>query len=178
LEVGGGGRCERDALRDGDVALGASPHREAALLEVCEGVAAAGVGDGLRIGVRTVKDDEPGARDGAAGLGRKVLGVWAEIHQRRWEISGDSAALDTAVNAYQKAFSLIIKIKVELHAHTADDSVDVIPHTTNDLIDRAAALGYDAVAITLHDRQLDLGPWLSYAANRRIVLIPGHRAHN
>jgi predicted metal-dependent phosphoesterase TrpH len=64
-------------------------------------------------------------------------------------------------------------LKVELHAHTADDPVDVIPHTTTDLIDRAAALGYDAVAITLHDRQLDFEPWRSYAADRRIVLIPG-----
>ncbi|HXI27402.1 MAG TPA: hypothetical protein VNG89_03245, partial [Vicinamibacterales bacterium] len=64
-------------------------------------------------------------------------------------------------------------LKVELHAHTADDPVDAIPHSTNDLIDRAAALGYDAVAVTLHDRQLDLGPWVSYAADRGIVLIPG-----
>ena len=64
-------------------------------------------------------------------------------------------------------------LKVELHAHTADDPVDAIPHSTNDLIDRAAVLGYDAVAVTLHDRQLDLGPWVSYAADRGIVLIPG-----
>jgi predicted metal-dependent phosphoesterase TrpH len=64
-------------------------------------------------------------------------------------------------------------LKVELHTHTADDPVDVIPHSTTDLIDRAAALGYDAVAVTLHDRQLDLTPWLSYGADRSIVLIPG-----
>jgi predicted metal-dependent phosphoesterase TrpH len=41
------------------------------------------------------------------------------------------------------------------------------------LIDRAAALGYDAMAVTLHDRQLDLRPFESYALQRRIVLIPG-----
>jgi predicted metal-dependent phosphoesterase TrpH len=64
-------------------------------------------------------------------------------------------------------------LKVELHAHTADDPVDRIPHTTIELIDRAAALGYDALAITLHERQLDLGRLTPYAADRGLVLIPG-----
>lgn len=64
-------------------------------------------------------------------------------------------------------------LKVELHTHTADDPIDAIPHTTFELIDRAAALGYDAVAITLHERQLDLRRFAPYAAERRIVLIPG-----
>jgi predicted metal-dependent phosphoesterase TrpH len=64
-------------------------------------------------------------------------------------------------------------LKVELHTHTADDPVDRIPHTTLELIDRAASLGYDALAITLHDRQLDLDRFTPYAAERGIVLIPG-----
>jgi predicted metal-dependent phosphoesterase TrpH len=64
-------------------------------------------------------------------------------------------------------------LKVELHSHTADDPRDRIPHSTRELIDRAADLGYDALAITLHDRQLDLRPWLAQAERRRIVLIPG-----
>jgi predicted metal-dependent phosphoesterase TrpH len=64
-------------------------------------------------------------------------------------------------------------LKVELHTHTADDPSDAIPYTTFQLIDRAAALGYDALAITLHDHQLDLRPFLRYAADRGIVLIPG-----
>jgi predicted metal-dependent phosphoesterase TrpH len=64
-------------------------------------------------------------------------------------------------------------LKVELHTHTADDPVDHIPHTSIELIDRAAALGYHALAITLHDRQLDLGPLKPYAAERGLVLIPG-----
>jgi predicted metal-dependent phosphoesterase TrpH len=64
-------------------------------------------------------------------------------------------------------------LKVELHAHTADDPIDRIPYSTYDLIDRAAALGYDALAITLHDRQLDLRPYEEYAGERRLVLIPG-----
>jgi predicted metal-dependent phosphoesterase TrpH len=64
-------------------------------------------------------------------------------------------------------------VKVELHSHTADDPLDRIPYTSQQLIDRAAALGYDALAITLHDRQLDIRPLESYAAARGIVLIPG-----
>jgi predicted metal-dependent phosphoesterase TrpH len=64
-------------------------------------------------------------------------------------------------------------LKVELHTHTADDPVDPIPHTTIELIDRAAALGYDALAITLHERQLDLGPFAPYATDRGLALIPG-----
>jgi predicted metal-dependent phosphoesterase TrpH len=64
-------------------------------------------------------------------------------------------------------------LKVELHAHTADDPVDRIPYTTLDLIDRASALGYQALAITLHEKQLDLARFAPYAADRGVVLIPG-----
>jgi predicted metal-dependent phosphoesterase TrpH len=64
-------------------------------------------------------------------------------------------------------------LKVELHTHTSDDPSDRIPHSTGELIDRAAAFGYDAVAITLHDRQLDLSPWQQHARDRGVVLIPG-----
>ena len=64
-------------------------------------------------------------------------------------------------------------LKVELHTHTSDDPEDRIAHSTWALIDRAAALRYDALAVTLHDRQLDLAPFASYAAERGITLIPG-----
>ena len=64
-------------------------------------------------------------------------------------------------------------LKVELHSHTADDPLDPIPYSTRDLIDRAAVLGYDALAITLHDRQLDVRPLEAYAADRGLILIPG-----
>lgn len=64
-------------------------------------------------------------------------------------------------------------LKVELHAHTADDPVDRIPHTAHELIDRAAALGYQALAITLHEKQADIAPLQPYAAERGVVLIPG-----
>ena len=64
-------------------------------------------------------------------------------------------------------------LKVELHTHTADDPVDRIPHTSEALIDRAAVLGYRALAITLHDHQLDLRGLEPYARDRGIVLISG-----
>jgi hypothetical protein len=64
-------------------------------------------------------------------------------------------------------------LKVDLHAHTADDPVDYIPHTTTALIDHAANLGFDAIAVTLHDRQLDVREYREYARERGVVLIPG-----
>jgi len=64
-------------------------------------------------------------------------------------------------------------LKVELHSHTADDPRDVVPYSASALVDRAAALGYHALAITLHDKQLDVEPFRSDASARRIVLIPG-----
>jgi predicted metal-dependent phosphoesterase TrpH len=64
-------------------------------------------------------------------------------------------------------------LKVELHTHTADDPIDRIPHTAPELIDRASALGYGALAITLHRRQLDISLLKEYAEQRGIVLISG-----
>ena len=51
--------------------------------------------------------------------------------------------------------------------------MDLIPHTTAELIARAAATGYHALAITLHDRQLDPAPYRSFARERGVTLIPG-----
>lgn len=64
-------------------------------------------------------------------------------------------------------------IKVELHTHTADDPADLIPHTTRELVDRASALGFGALAVTLHDRQLDVAPLDDYARSRGVLLIRG-----
>lgn len=64
-------------------------------------------------------------------------------------------------------------LKIELHAHTADDETDWIPHTTRELIAHAAIHGYQGLAITLHDRQLDVAPFEAFARDRGLVLIPG-----
>ena len=64
-------------------------------------------------------------------------------------------------------------LKVDLHIHTSDDPKDRIPYSTRDAIDHARRLGYHAISITLHDRQLELELFANYAAARGIVLIPG-----
>jgi predicted metal-dependent phosphoesterase TrpH len=64
-------------------------------------------------------------------------------------------------------------LKVDLHAHTDEDPADHIAHSTRDLIDRAAVLGFDALAITLHDRYFDPAPHAAHAAMRRLVLLSG-----
>ena len=64
-------------------------------------------------------------------------------------------------------------LKIELHSHTSDDPTDLIPYDTFELIDRAATHGYQALAITLHDRQLDPAPFAGAARERAITLIPG-----
>jgi predicted metal-dependent phosphoesterase TrpH len=64
-------------------------------------------------------------------------------------------------------------LKLELHSHTDEDPQDLIPYTAQALIDRAADLGYHALAITLHDRQLPLTTLTGYARERGITLVPG-----
>lgn len=64
-------------------------------------------------------------------------------------------------------------LKAELHSHTSDDPKDTIGHDAFALIDRAAALGYGVLAITLHDQQLDTAPLTAHARERAVVLVPG-----
>jgi predicted metal-dependent phosphoesterase TrpH len=64
-------------------------------------------------------------------------------------------------------------LKAELHTHSSEDPVDRIPYDARTLIDRASALGFAVLAITLHDRQLPIDELTRYARARGIVLIPG-----
>jgi predicted metal-dependent phosphoesterase TrpH len=64
-------------------------------------------------------------------------------------------------------------LKIDLHTHTADDPCDRISYTTKELIDRARVLGFDALAVTLHDKELALEALIPYAWERGIVLIRG-----
>jgi predicted metal-dependent phosphoesterase TrpH len=64
-------------------------------------------------------------------------------------------------------------LKVELHTHTDHDPLDRIPHTTHELIDHAVSLGYQALAITLHDRFHESASDTAYARERGLVLVPG-----
>ena len=64
-------------------------------------------------------------------------------------------------------------LKVDLHLHSSEDPVDVIRHNAHQLIDRAAELGFDALALTLHDCDFRDAGLCAYARERGIVLIPG-----
>ncbi|HWQ00458.1 MAG TPA: PHP-associated domain-containing protein [Vicinamibacterales bacterium] len=64
-------------------------------------------------------------------------------------------------------------LKVDLHTHTADDPQDTIHCSGRELVDRAVALGFHALAITLHDHQLESPALVDYAARRGLLLIPG-----
>lgn len=57
-----------------------------------------------------------------------------------------------------------------------------MPHAAADLVDRAAELGFDALAVTLHDAQFASARLTAHAQQRGIMLIPGiertiHRRH-
>lgn len=65
------------------------------------------------------------------------------------------------------------KLKVDFHTHTADDPEDYINFSSEDLIDRAAALGYDAIVITNHDVVTNRPGLADHAAARGLLLIPG-----
>jgi predicted metal-dependent phosphoesterase TrpH len=64
-------------------------------------------------------------------------------------------------------------LKIDLHLHTSEDPQDRIPYSSFELIDRAATLGFDALAITLHDAQLTDARASAHARERGITLIPG-----
>jgi predicted metal-dependent phosphoesterase TrpH len=65
------------------------------------------------------------------------------------------------------------KLKVDFHTHTSDDPKDYIDFSSEQLIDRAAALGFDALAITNH-HVVTFSPGLEkYAAEQGLLLIPG-----
>ncbi|HEY7058462.1 MAG TPA: PHP-associated domain-containing protein [Vicinamibacterales bacterium] len=64
-------------------------------------------------------------------------------------------------------------LKVDLHLHSQEDPTDNIRHDAFALVDRAVRLGFDALALTLHDRQhADSRLW-DYARERGLTLIPG-----
>jgi hypothetical protein len=65
------------------------------------------------------------------------------------------------------------KLKVDFHTHTADDPDDYINFSSEQLIDRASALGFEALSITNHDAVTFDRNLEKYAANKGILLIPG-----
>lgn len=64
-------------------------------------------------------------------------------------------------------------LKVELHCHTDVDPSDRIRYSTRALLDRAAELGFGALAVTPHDAYFDPAADAGYARGRGITLIAG-----
>jgi predicted metal-dependent phosphoesterase TrpH len=69
-------------------------------------------------------------------------------------------------------------LKAELHSHSMGDPEDDIKHTSRDLIEHAAKLDYQVLAITWHRTRIDIesDDLAAFAAERGILLIPGAEA--
>ena len=62
-------------------------------------------------------------------------------------------------------------IKIDLHMHTGEDPYDGLPYPATALIDKAAALGFGAIAITLHEKVLEDERYFEYARQKGVLLI-------
>ena len=63
-------------------------------------------------------------------------------------------------------------IKIDLHIHTLDDPLDALDYSAHELLERARALGFRVLAITLHDAVFDRAEVFADAARMGILLIP------
>ena len=63
-------------------------------------------------------------------------------------------------------------IKVDLHIHTLDDPKDALDYSAHQLLERARALGFRVLAITLHDAVFDRAEVFADAASMGILIIP------
>src|SRR4029077_17678137 len=63
-------------------------------------------------------------------------------------------------------------IKIELHIHTLDDPKDAVDYSAHQLLERARALGFRVLAITLHDAVFNRPEVFADAAAMGILLIP------
>jgi len=64
-------------------------------------------------------------------------------------------------------------IKIDLHIHTGEDPKDGLRYPATTLIDKAAELGFGAVAITLHGKVLEDERVFDYARQKGLLLIRG-----
>ncbi len=64
-------------------------------------------------------------------------------------------------------------LKVDLHLHTAEDPLDRVTYSAEELIDRASDEGFDVISITNHHRMTFNDRLFSYARMRGVLLIPG-----
>lgn len=63
-------------------------------------------------------------------------------------------------------------VKCEFHVHASEDPCDVLDYPATALLDRAAELGFEFLALTLHHTVLHSGDLIQYAGERGILMIP------
>lgn len=68
-------------------------------------------------------------------------------------------------------------LKCDFHMHSLEDPSDVLKHDAFDLIDHAAQLSYDVLALTLHGKQHYPSELQEYAKSKGILLLPGMEAY-
>ena len=64
-------------------------------------------------------------------------------------------------------------LKASLHVHVQGDHDDYILYTGFELLDRAAALGFEVIAFTCHERVINTPELQEHARDLGIILIPG-----
>jgi predicted metal-dependent phosphoesterase TrpH len=69
-----------------------------------------------------------------------------------------------------------MRLKCDLHLHTAEDPRHNLQHTARDIIDAAADRGYEIMSITNHNTITWSPELAAYADERGILLIPGVEA--
>lgn len=63
-------------------------------------------------------------------------------------------------------------IKCDLHIHTLDDPKDALDYSAHQLLERARALGFTVLAITLHDALFDDAAVIADAKAMGLLMIP------
>lgn len=68
-----------------------------------------------------------------------------------------------------------MKIKANLHIHTTEDRIEgyVINYDIYQLIDKAAELNFQVLALTCHEKYISRPEYVEYAKNKGILLIAG-----
>lgn len=69
-----------------------------------------------------------------------------------------------------------MRLKCDLHLHTAEDPRHHLPYTARDVIDAAAQNGYEVIAITNHNTVTWNRDLADYALEKGLLLIPGVEA--
>jgi predicted metal-dependent phosphoesterase TrpH len=64
-------------------------------------------------------------------------------------------------------------LKIDFHTHTAEDPQDRISYSARDLINRAAAAGFEALAVTNHNAVTWDADLAAYAGTKGLLLLPG-----